>query len=268
MKSGAKSPEEQVLLERYQQVKEMQRDDEDSGRPEFQKISAFAADKQAKLILPNDDMVNDIDVVILSHKFHKTFYKPDNGSEEDSPLFCQSFGGNQGCPTQDGMNEAKYLAQDKLFCLTCPANVFGSKGKGKLCNDTFRLIVWSEKFDMPLSFKVSSTSWSVFNSYQNRIKNSDNLMCSIFTRIVPFYASSGSREWATFKFERGEKVEDTKLLSDLMEWNLKLEQEYQSIKMASEAGGIEPSDDIPNPAPDHPVNDTPPPLDDDDELPF
>ncbi len=285
MKSGAKTDEEKTLLERYKTTKESERDDEDSGRPEFQRISSFAGDKQAKLILPNDEMVSDIDIVILSHKYQKHFYKPDdNGggkSDEDSVLFCQSFGGRTGTPTQEGRQECGYLEGSPIVnCHSCPANVFGSRGKGKLCGDSFKLIVWSEKFDTPLSFKVPPTSWTIFNSYQNRIKNSDDMMCGIFTSIIPIYNKSGQMEWSTFKFDRGERIEDAKLLSDLMTWNLKLEQEYQNVKLATEVGGIEPSDDPVRPSyvepqGDRPVPETTGPIDpeppaygNDDDLPF
>lgn len=137
------------------------------------------------LELPGDKMTRSFEGVILDQHIAKAFWENTaaNGSAPD----CQSV---------DGVTPARWVKGDKKqsdSCVSCPHNKFGtalkddgSKGRGKRCRDTKRMVISVEGQNLPARLQVPSTVIRDVDSYLSQLVNDGTELGTVITEISAY----------------------------------------------------------------------------------
>jgi hypothetical protein len=125
------------------------------------KVFTVVTGKEREVVMRKDDDETPaayVDLVVLRANTHytKTYYakqydQSDNAAKPD----CFSIDGKTPDPSSESI-QAK-------TCAACPHNVFGSKGKGKACQDNLRLAVaQADALNDPMMLRLPPTSFGPF----------------------------------------------------------------------------------------------------------
>lgn len=95
-------------------------------------------------------------VVVAHHMCNARFAAQDDGAAMNTPPICSS---------EDGVTGIVHETGECRDCGSCPYNVFGSSGKGKVCKNMHRLYIMLENCPIPVTLTLPPTSLELWRNY-------------------------------------------------------------------------------------------------------
>jgi len=132
------------------------------------------------------------------------FEKKDDGSGDDV-LICSSVGGEIGNPTDAGRELETYFQSSPCYCLPCPYNQFGTKGKGKACTEKRRVLCEHPDYDLPLMLSISPMNMKAFDKYWEDTAKT-KLISTMRTVVTLYEGGKGNQKFALMRFKPGENI--------------------------------------------------------------
>lgn len=180
----------------------------------FERIPAkVSIDKEhQKFVMPDETTPSVIDAVILFSIKKRDYY---DQVQDDGPLFCKSLGAVFGQPTREGIELVSFLAPGQVPCKDCAANVWGTgkNGKGKACKEKRRTWLVYPKYEGILRLDIPTSSIVAFDDYCTRCDGAGIPLAGVVTKMLLEKQSEGKKIWSTFRFERGDRIDHTSLVS-------------------------------------------------------
>jgi hypothetical protein len=258
---------EQAIVKDYQQSVDDLSEDK-SHVPQPLQISIVHGDELFKL--PDATTVSELQALIVHSMVTRGFYSP---NEDDDVLYCQSIGGVMGKPTKEGRETHDFLASGSSYCTGCAGDEWLPDNKGKMCKEMRRMLVFVPGFTGLLRLSASPKALKYHDKYFSDCKTSNQNPYAQWTKFTLDHGQAGKKQYSILRYHPGDTVptdvyvEGRKLRAEFAKWlKADVDQEDYYSKAGGGAANGAPSGEQVQQAPAD--EDTPPPLDDEDDLPF